>query len=212
VSSITIAKQAGAVVLAAGRGLRFGSGKLTASFRGRPLIAYVLDVVTSASRSGLVAETFVVVPKGEESLNSLVRRAGLDPVPNDNPELGISWSLRLGLAALIGLREERLGAAIILLGDQPLVRLDTLAALIQGWREGQGSMLRPRYAAAPQLPGHPVLLDRSLWHLAETITGDRGLGTLLRPDDPGVVLLNVPGENPDIDTAADLRALEGLNP
>jgi molybdenum cofactor cytidylyltransferase len=105
-----------------------------------------------------------------------------------------------------------LGAVIVLLGDQPLVRLDTLATLIRGWRNGEGRMLRPRYAAAPHVPGHPVLLDRSLWHLAETITGDRGLGTLLRPDEPGFTLLDLPGENPDIDTAADLRALEGLNP
>lgn len=204
--------QVGALVLAAGRARRFGSAKLMAPFRGRPLIAHVLEVVTLASSSGLIADACAIVPEGDEPLGQLVLRAGLGPVPNGNPELGISWSLRLGLAALSRHPEERLGAAIVLLGDQPLVRLDTLAALIQGWRNGQGRMLRPRYAAAPQLPGHPVLLDRSLWRLAETITGDRGLGTLLRSDEPGSVLLDLPGGNPDIDTAAELRALEGLNP
>lgn len=204
--------QVGALVLAAGRARRFGGAKLLAAFRGRPLVAHVLEIVRLASSSGLIAEAYAVVPQGDDPLGSLVRLAGLRPVPNDEPELGISWSLRLGFAALSRHREESLGAAIVLLGDQPLVRLDTLAALIRGWRNGAGRMLRPRYAAAPQVPGHPVLLDRSLWHLAQTITGDRGLGTLLRPNEPGLVSVDLPGENPDIDTTADLRALERLNP
>lgn len=182
-----------------------------APFRGRPLIAYVLEVVKTARSSGLIAEACAVVPGEDEPLRSLVRQAGLLPVSNDNPALGVSQSLRLGLAALTGRRGKRLGAAIVLLGDQPLVRLDTLGVLIQGWRNGQGRLLRPRYAASPDVPGHPVLLDRSLWPLAETIAGDRGLGTLPHPHEPGVVLLDLPGENPDIDTPADLHALEGLN-
>jgi len=204
--------QVGALVLAAGQSRRFGGAKLMAPFRGRPLIAHVLEIVKLASSSGLIAEACAVVPQSDESLGSLVRHAGLGSVPNDKPELGVSWSLRLGFATLSRHRRERLGAAIVLLGDQPLVSLATLAALIRGWREGQGRMLRPRYAKAPQIPGHPVLLDRSLWHLAETITGDRGLAGLVRPNEPGFVLVDLPGENPDIDTAADLRALEGLNP
>ena len=89
--------------------------------------------------------------------------------------------------------------------------LDALGVLIQGWRRGQGRLLRPRYAASPNLPGHPVLLDRSLWPLVDTIVGDRGLGTFLRPGESGVVLLDLPGENPDVDTPGDLHTLEGLN-
>jgi molybdenum cofactor cytidylyltransferase len=198
-------------VLAAGQAQRFGGGKLMARFRGRPLVAHVLEVVKAARRAGLIVEACAVVPEEDEPLRSLVRQAGLLPVPNDNPALGISQSLRLGFAALAGRCEGRLGAAIVLLGDQPLVSLDALEVLIQGWREGQGRLLRPRYAASPDVPGHPVLLDRSLWPLVDTIVGDQGLGTVLRPGEPGVVLLDLPGVNPDVDTPGDLHTLEGMN-
>jgi CTP:molybdopterin cytidylyltransferase MocA len=62
------------------------------------------------------------------------------------------------------------------------------------------------------VPGHPVLLERSTWSLVERISGDRGLGALLRPGEPGVGVLELPGGNPDIDTAGDLLTLEGPNP
>jgi molybdenum cofactor cytidylyltransferase len=198
-------------VLAAGQAQRFGGGKLMAPFRGRPLLAHVLEVVKAARSAGLIAEACAVVPEEDEPLRFLVRQAGLLPVPNDNPALGTSRSIRLGFAALACRCEGSFGAAVVLLGDQPLVSLDALGVLIQGWRRGQGRSLRPRYAASPNGPEHPVLLDRSLWPLVDTIVGDRGLGTFLRPGESGVVLLDLPGENPDVDTPDDLHTLEGFN-
>jgi CTP:molybdopterin cytidylyltransferase MocA len=202
--------QIGALVLAAGQSQRFGSPKLLAGFRGRPLVSHVLDIVNGATRLGLVAEACAVVPADNDQLRSLAKQAGLLPVSNEHPALGISHSLRLGLGALVECGGERLGAAIVLLGDQPLVRLDALRLLIEGWRNGQGRMLRPRYSDSLQVPGHPVLLDRSLWDLADLITGDRGLGASLG-DELKCVLLDIPGANPDIDSPADLRTLEDLN-
>jgi molybdenum cofactor cytidylyltransferase len=201
--------QIGALVLAAGRGQRFGGDKLMSSFRGRPLVSHVLEVVQTSMASGVVAAACAVVPAGDEPLNRLALRWGLLPVPNPEPALGISQSLRLGLTALSDSWGERLGAAVILLGDQPLVKLEVIGALAEAWRNRQGRFIRPRYFASPDEPGHPVLLDRSLWLAAEAIRGDVGLGTFQRPGEPGVILLDLPGENPDIDTPHDLRALEG---
>lgn len=103
------------------------------------------------------------------------------------------------------------GAAIILLGDQPLVRGDVVAALVTAWRGGNGTFIRPRYADAPGQPGHPVLLDRSLWPLAQRLHGDDGFGTLLASGAAGRVLIDVAGRNPDVDTPADLDTLQGLS-
>jgi CTP:molybdopterin cytidylyltransferase MocA len=136
---------------------------------------------------------------------ALAREAGAATVVNHTPARGLSSSLRCGLAAL----GPDAGAAIVLLGDQPLVRLDVLAALVAAWRDGRGMLVRPRYAEACAEPGHPVLLDRSVWPLAERLEGDAGLGQLLPPGSPGVVLIDVAGRNPDVDTPADLRTLEG---
>lgn len=194
-----------AVVLAAGRARRFGGPKLLAPLRGRPLLSHVLDVAAAARDQRVIATAVVVVAAGDAVTEVLVREAGLTPVINPAPERGLSSSLRDGLASL----GPEVGAAVILLGDQPLVRLEVLRALVSAWREGRGPAVRPRYAASPGAPGHPMLVDRSLWTLAERLEGDAGFGPLLPPDSSDVMVIDVPGANPDIDTPADLHTIEG---
>jgi CTP:molybdopterin cytidylyltransferase MocA len=194
-----------AVVLAAGRARRFGGAKLLAPLHGRPVVAHVLDVVRRARAAGVVADARVVVAADDDAVAALAREAGTATVVNDAPERGLSSSLRCGLAAL----GPDAGAAVVLLGDQPLVRLDVLAALVAAWRDGRGVLVRPRYAEAYSEPGHPVLLDRSVWPLADRLEGDAGLGLLLPPGSPEVALIDVAGRNPDVDTPAELDTLEG---
>ena len=192
------------LVLAAGSGRRFGGAKLLAPLRGRPLAEYALDVAGRARAAGLLSDLRVVVAAGDEELAALAHAAGATAMVNEAPERGLSSSLREGLAAL-----GDAGAALVLLADQPLVRLDVLAVLVAAWHERLGVMIRPRYAASPDEPGHPVLLDRSVWPLAERLEGDAGLGRLLGAGAPGVALIDVGGSNPDVDTPTDLHLLEG---
>jgi CTP:molybdopterin cytidylyltransferase MocA len=192
------------LVLAAGSAHRFGGAKLLAPLRGRPLAAYALDVAGRARAAGLLGGLHAVVAAGDEDVAALARASGATTIVNPAPERGLSSSLRAGLAAL-----GDAGAALVLLADQPLVRLDVLAVLVAAWHEQLGVLIRPRYAASPEEPGHPVLLDRSVWPLAERLEGDAGVGRLLPVGAPGVALIDVAGGNPDVDTPTDLRLLEG---
>jgi len=192
------------LVLAAGSARRYGSAKLLAPLRGRPLAAYALDVAGRARAAGLLGDLHAVVAAGDEDVAVLARAAGATTIVNPAPERGLSSSLRAGLAAL-----GDAGAALVLLADQPLVRLDVLAVLVAAWHEHLGVLIRPRYAASPEEPGHPVLLDRSVWPLAERLEGDVGVGRLLPLGAPGVALIDVAGSNPDVDTPTDLHLLEG---
>jgi molybdenum cofactor cytidylyltransferase len=196
-----------ALVLAAGGSRRFGGRKLLALLHGRPLAAYALDAASAARDAGLVDGTTVVLPAGEAALAALASAVGAAAVTNPSPEAGLSGSLRLGLLALAA--EPTVAAALVLLADQPTVRLSTVGALVEAWRAGAGTLVRPRYRDAPAEPGHPVLLDRSAWHLAERLEGDAGFGCLhdaaLR-----LALVDVPGDNPDVDTPTDLALLEEL--
>jgi molybdenum cofactor cytidylyltransferase len=198
----------GALVLAAGSGRRFGGAKLLASFRGKPLLAHVLELAGRAESAGLVATSRIVVAGGDDAAAGLAQSAGHTPVRNPAPERGLSSSLRLRLAAL----PAGLDVALDLLGDQPLVRLDVLAALVTAWRAGTGVLIRPRYADASAEPGHPVLADRSVWPLAERLRGEAGFGAAVPIGAPGVTLIDVAGGNPDVDTVADLHSLEGSAP
>jgi CTP:molybdopterin cytidylyltransferase MocA len=44
-------------------------------------------------------------------------------------------------------------ALLLLLGDQPLVRVETMQRLIEAWRDGAGPVVRPRYGDEPDTPG-----------------------------------------------------------
>jgi molybdenum cofactor cytidylyltransferase len=198
------------LVLAAGKGLRFGGGKLLASYRGRPLLSHVLDVVRAAVERRILKGGCAVVSAEDEDSRALVEQAGLEAVLNDAPGQGLSRSLQLGLTALERRRtgEAYVGAALVFLADQPLVRLDVVEALVAAWRAGDAGIFRPRYATRPDTPGHPVLLNRSVWPLARQLDGDHGFASLAEHGSIRVVTLDVPGDNPDIDTPADLQALE----
>lgn len=189
-----------ALILAAGSSTRFGSQKLLAPYQRVPLAVHGARTVRAAVDSGLLAEAMAVVPT-TRLLWRLYAAEGIPQLQNSKASLGISTSVQLGLHRFLAGTS---GAALIVLADQPLLRLEVIEALVTRWRQ-TGISVRPRYAAAPDQPGHPVLLDRSLWKLADQLSGDTGLGEILR--DQQIDILDVPGSNPDVDTALDLKSL-----
>jgi len=196
------------LVLAAGRGSRFGGGKLHARYHGRPLLSYALSVVQTACERGLLDGGHAVIDRRDGLAMRLVHATTLHPIFNDAPDEGISRSLHLGLAALEA--APRVAAALVFLGDQPQVRLDVIEELLAAWR-GRDAVVRPRYSSQPDGPGHPVLLPRSVWPRAAQLKGDSGFSALLGRDSTETVLVDVSGDNPDVDTPADLQRLEGYS-
>jgi CTP:molybdopterin cytidylyltransferase MocA len=157
--------------------------------------------------SGVLGGAVAVIPPRATGITWQLEVAGIRQAENPTPETGVAGSIQVGLAALQSETSPAAQAALILLADQPLVRMEVVRRLVAVWR-GSGKSVRPRYAGSPDVPGHPVLLDRSLWTLASRLTADRGLGPVLaeRPDWCEVV--EVQGTNPDIDTPDDLTATE----
>lgn len=189
------------LVLAAGRGRRFGGGKLLAHLEGRPVLAHVLATSRLAIESGLLGSVSVVVPAGDAALEEIVISQGATPVPQPDPAAGLASSLRLGLDAL-----ERAAAALVFLADQPRVGLDAIQAVLAAGAHDPDHVVRPRYAADAAGPGHPVLIPARYWPLIAGTEGDRGFGPLLGGAVP-VLEVQVAGANPDMDTPDDLRAL-----
>ncbi|MGU3536891.1 nucleotidyltransferase family protein [Methylobacterium sp. A54F] len=192
----------GIVLLAAGRGTRFGpEPKLLAPLDGRPLVRHAAEAACAAGLGPVVA----VVGAHAERVRAVL--AGLDLSIVENPSFadGLSTSLRAGLAAL----PEAVGAAIVLLGDMPRIGPDHLRALARAYRGAD-----PRPAAVVPVAqgrrGNPVLLDlRRLGADLAALHGDRGAGPLLarRPD-----VLEIPGDPAtalDVDTAAALARAGG---
>ena len=199
-----------AVVLAAGSGRRFGSNRLVATLRGRPLVLQTLEHLTAARRSGLLAGIVTVIAAGDDAVAHTIAQSGSVVVENPNPTSGMGRSLQLGIRRLDDPPvEPKAEAAVIVLADQPMVRQEVLAALRNAWLGG-ADIVRPVYRDDPDTPGHPVLLDRSRWRLVDHVEGDRGLGPALESHTDWVMTVMVEGSNPDIDTPADLAVLEDI--
>jgi molybdenum cofactor cytidylyltransferase len=203
------ARRVAAVVLAAGAASRFAAGtgssgptKVLARLEGKPLLQHVLDAIAMAT----IRDVLVVSGPDAAALDEAIAWRSEQRVTNPHPELGLASSLQVGLAAAGGLEPE-VGAAIVLLADQPRVRAIVIRRIADAWRAGAGPIVAPRYSqdAAP----NPVLIDRTVWPLAFALSGDRGLGPILREQQILVHWLPVAGDNPDVDTPADLERLTG---
>ena len=180
--------QTAAIILAAGASVRFGSPKQLARVGEGSMLETVVDIARSAGLTPII----VVLP------TTMRAPTGTIPVVNDLPEEGISRSLRLGLAAV----PTDATAAVVLLGDQPTISTGVLAELLQA----RGS--RPIVAArAGGLLAPPVLLERSAFGRADTVTGDRGLRDLIREHPDLVTPVEVGEHAPDVDTPEDLERL-----
>lgn len=199
----------GALVLAAGLGRRFGGAKLLAPWRDRPVVSYALDAVALARDRGWLTTGVVVHRPDDLETPRMARERGLEPHRNSRPASGLASSLRLGLNALAAQRWQPLDGALVVMGDQPLLRVDVIESLVKAF-ETSVDVVRPRYAAQPEAPGHPVIVHRRLWDRARGLSGDRGFRGIESWDNVRLATIAVEGDNPDIDTPDDLARLDDL--
>ena len=97
-----------ALILAAGRGSRFGGGKMLALIKGRPMLQHVLDAAAAADLEPVV----VVLGADADLIAKTVVWRGETRLIKPEPDRGLSSSLAMGLNELV--KEERV---IVLLGD-----------------------------------------------------------------------------------------------
>lgn len=177
-----MAQERAGLILAGGRGERFGGPKAFALLPdGRTFLAACLHALAAAQARPVVA----TVPAGGEC------RAlpGLLAVPLPTPDLDMFGSLREGAIRLLA--EPAWQVVVVLPVDHPLVRAETVARVGDAVR-GAAVAARPVFAGKH---GHPVALARSVAQalargaLAGPTLRDvlRQVGTLDVPvDDPGV--------------------------
>ena len=196
-------------MLAAGSSTRFGAGsnKLLATWRGRSLIEHVLATVVSAQNEGLLGDVVVVHSPAGAAIGALATAAGADAVMVTRERPAISESIKAGFVALEAMHDlDGVTGALLILGDQPTLSLDTIRAVVSAGGDPD-ALVRPRYSLDPEVPGHPVLVGRLYWGLVDRTDGDRGLDQVVRVSGLEWRLVGVPGRNPDVDTATDLDAL-----
>ena len=176
------------VILAAGAATRFGSPKAAARVGSRTLLQIAVDTATAA---GLTPVLAVVPPH-------LDAPAGVTAVTNVAPELGMSHSLRLGIAAV----PADAVAAIVTLVDQPTVAPDHLQRILGA--RGRTPVVATQ---AGGVVGPPALLERVAFSLVERAYGDAGLRQVLRDEPTLVTSVTLDDPIPDVDAPIDLERI-----
>jgi molybdenum cofactor cytidylyltransferase len=179
-----------AIILAAGTSARMGRPKQLLPLGGTTVLARAIENVRSA---GLVEVVLVLGASAEAIRRQLPPSLleGLKVVVNQAYAQGMASSLREGLSAL----DPQSAAALIILGDQPLLRPQTLRQIIAGYHRSGAQIVIPSHQGKR---GNPVLLRRSVFPEVMALEGDTGCRAIFanHPDailkveveDPGILL------------------------
>ncbi len=180
------------IVLAAGLSSRMGRPKLLLDWGGQPVIRRVVEQVAAGGADDLL----VVLGHEGQAIREALKGLPVRFVQNPEPEAGQASSIACGICALApGAR-----AAIIALGDQPLLPPEVIPRLLQTFTETEKSIVAPVYQG---VQGNPVLFGSTVFSELSTLTGDRGARALLERDRARVAFVPF-----DFPLPADLDTLE----
>ena len=189
-----------ALVLAAGCSTRMGPvNKLLAPFGGRAMVRHVAGQIAGSSARPVVVVTGHEAKRVREALDG----AGVSFVHNPAYREGLSGSIRAGLSALPDSAE----AALICLGDMPLVTSEHVDRLVAAFDPGEG-----REICVPVFEGkrgNPVLFARRFFAEMAAVRGDAGARHLIGEYEECVceVAMDDRSVLVDVDSPDALRAL-----
>jgi molybdenum cofactor cytidylyltransferase len=172
------------VLLAAGRGERFGGHKLLARLPNGTAVG----VAAARNLIDVLPNCVAVLRPGDEILATLLAAEGLHIVVNSNADGGMGTSLACGVTAAEG------DGWVIALADMPVIRPATIQAVAEALAAG-AALAAPVYRGQR---GHPIGFARRFQAELAALEGDRGGRDILEQhtnelrlievDDPGVLI------------------------
>ncbi len=183
-----------AIILAAGKSERMGTNKLMLPFQGKPLINIVIDHVMESG----ITPIWIVMGAFRSDMVTALEGLPVKQCYNPDYEQGMFTSVQCGFRQIPSTAD----AAVLFLGDQPLIPGEVTRRLIGEYSRSGKGILIPTYRGKR---GHPVLIGKKYAQVIDTLVPDRGLHTLydLYPEDIQEVDVVAPGILRDIDTLQD---------
>ncbi len=185
------------IILAAGMSTRLGRPKQLLPLGGQTVLWWTARHALDSCLSSVLVVIGSEADRVRDALGSLPVRL----VENPAYGTGQASSLRAGIAAL----PDEIGAAVMLLGDQPELDPAAIDAVIARWRETGAPVVMAAYR---DRHAHPVLLARELFPELVKIGGDQGARAVIRRHQEHVATARIDGNAPaDIDDEAAYRRL-----
>jgi len=188
------------ILLAAGRGARFGGAKLLAPLPAPSHGAAAGTPVGAAAALHLLAalgQVVAVVRPGDTLLHDVLAATGARVVVCPRAEEGMGASLACGVAAA-----PADAGCIVALADMPWIAPATIARIAQALRDG-ASIAAPVHRGER---GHPVGFAARHRAALLALSGDEGARSVVALDPAAVTAIGVddPGVVRDVDRPADL--------
>jgi molybdenum cofactor cytidylyltransferase len=183
------------LVLAAGGSKRLGTPKQLLPFGSGSLLGHVLDVARECRFDQLVC----VIGGSADNVFERIDFTGVEVV--ENPEFGQGCSS--SLAAALGTVDPRCSVLVLMLGDQPGVRPETVAALVRAMDDAPLAV-----CAYEDGRGHPIAFGRNTFGDLAALHGDKGVWKLLARHAAEVAEVSIEGPVPlDVDTWQDYQRI-----
>jgi len=151
-------------------------------------------------------EVVVVVGHEAEAIrrNVALQRARFVEAPDFHE--GCTSSIRAGLEALHPQAE----AVVLILGDQPGIERETIAAVVEGWQQLRAPVVRVSYRGRS---GHPMLFTKALFGQLKALHGDKGVWKLCDAHPEWVREIELDRPFPgDVNTWEDYTKLTSASP
>lgn len=184
------------VILASGFSKRFNGNKLLVNFKEKTLIEHTFDHVENITSQ-------VVVVTQYDRVKEIALNYGYDVVLNSHPELGQSYSIQLGINYA-----SNVDGWLLMVGDLPMVKKETLHSLIKLFNQGDGRQIV--VTSFNGIMQNPMIISSSYKQELLQLEGDQGAKKVFSKHLQHVACVKVTSdvELMDIDSQEDLHRLE----
>lgn len=181
-------------VIAAGLSTRMGRSKALLPFGRSHPVTFLQHIAESMHQAGIEDLLVVGRPDDEALIRSVESLPGRTRfVPNASHERGQLTSI---VAAVNAVDRPGVRGLLVMPVDMPLVRVETMASLLDAFAASAGSIVRPAHRGRH---GHPVIFDRSSFDALRHADPDVGAKSVLRTHAARVLNIDVEDEGVLID-------------